>query len=365
MIQSAIICEYNSLHNGHIRLIDHAKAHGQHLVCIMSGNFTQRGMPAVADKYTRARHAILAGASVVVELPTVSATASAEDFAQGAIRIANSLAVDELYFGSELGDTDALIQCANSLIQDTNNTQLRTLLDQGYSYPKALSLAYPQYSNILDQPNNVLALEYIKQLILTNSTITPHTLHRADSYNATTLDGQYASATAIRAHLGNKAVEKYLPAYVLADISKTAEDNYVKYLPAHLATMSTESLSQIYGATEGLHNKIYHSSTTNSYQQLLDNIKSKRYTQLRLQRLLLRCALSITNEDVIQHKNNYPPIRILAISQQCAPELLAHYASIGANISTCDTTTHSVDRRADRLYNALSGNIMPHSMQKI
>ncbi len=365
MKQSAIICEYNALHNGHIRLIQHAKAHSHHLVCIMSGNFTQRGMPAVANKYVRAKHAILAGASVVVELPTLSATSSAEEFARGAISIANSLGVDKLFFGSELGDTEQLISCANTLLSGHSDNTVRQLLDQGLSYPRAVSQAYPQYSTILDQPNNVLALEYIKQIISTNSNITPHTLHRTDSYNNSTLQGQYASATAIRANLHSSDVANYLPQYVLDDISLDAENNYCQYLPKHIATMSPESLNNIYGAVEGLGNKIYNSASNCNYCQLVAAIKSKRYTQLRIQRLLLHCTLGVTTEQFAHYKANMPPIRILAIDKSCAPLLLSHYASIGAEINTCDTLEHSVDRRADRLYNSLTNQTMPFSMTKI
>lgn len=365
MKQSAIICEYNALHNGHIRLIQHTHQQCDHVVCIMSGNFTQRGMPAVADKYTRAQHAILAGASIVVELPTLSATSSAEEFARGAIAIANSLAVDQLCFGSELGDTSALIECANTLLSGSDDHTVRQLLSSGYSYPRAVSTAYPQYSHILEQPNNVLALEYIKQLILTNSTIEPHTLLRTDSYNSTTLEGAYASATAIRHNLDNEHVLQYLPQYVLDDISLTAENNYREYLPKHLATMSQDTLASIYGATEGLHNRLYQCANTSNYQQLVDNIKTKRYTQLRIQRLLLHCALAVTQQQMDEYRLNMPPIRILAISAQHAPQLLSHYASVNANINTCDTLEHTVDRRADRLYNALCNITMPYSMIKI
>lgn len=365
MRQSAIICEYNSLHNGHIRLMQHAKLSSDHLVCIMSGNFTQRGMPAVANKYVRAKHAILAGASLVVELPTLSATSSAEEFARGAIAIANSLGVDKLFFGSELGDTATLVDCANTLLAGTHDNNVKQLLAQGASYPKAVATAYPQYQSILEHPNNVLALEYIKQLILTSSNITPHTLHRQDSYNSTSLDCQYASASAIRANLDSDKVAVHLPQYVLDDISTTAETNYCNYLPKHIATMSQEALSHIYGAVEGLHNRIYQSATVSDYNQLVASVKSKRYTQLRIQRLLLHCALGVTTQQFAEYKSNMPPIRILAISEQCAPQLLSHYASIGAQINTCDTTEHSVDRRADRLYNTLTNQIMPFSMIKI
>ncbi len=365
MKQSAIICEYNALHNGHIRLLQHANQQHQHVVCIMSGNFTQRGMPAVADKYTRAKHAILAGASIVVELPTLSATSSAEEFARGAIAIANTLAVDRLYFGSENGNIDRLIQCAHTLLEDGSDSTVKQLLATGYSYPKAIATAYPQYSSILDHPNNVLALEYIKQLLLTNSTIEPHTLLREGSYNSTTLEGQYASATAIRNNLNDNNITQYLPKYVLDDISLLAEDNYRQYLPKHIATLSLDALSHIYGATEGLHNRIYQCANVSTYDQLIDSIKSKRYTQLRLQRLLLHCALAVTSQEMTDYKANMPPIRVLAISEQCAPQLLSHYASIGAPINTCDTLEHTVDRRADRLYNALTNQTMPYSMIKI
>ena len=173
---AAIICEFNPLHTGHKKLIDFAKTLADNVVCIMSGNFTQRGLPACADKYPRARHALLAGADLVVELPTVFATASAENFAFGGVAIAQKLGADCLVFGSECGDIDKLFSCLDIIEDCETNKLIQQEVSKGVSYPKAIASACGL--DILDKPNNVLAIEYLKAIRRSNSTIAPFTLKR-------------------------------------------------------------------------------------------------------------------------------------------------------------------------------------------
>ena len=141
MTSTAIICELNPLHSGHKRLIDYAKTFSEKVICIMSGNFVQRGFPACCDKYSRATHAVKCGADLVVELPTVFATSSATDFALGGVMIANKLHADYLLFGSECGKISQLQNCVTMLDDKEVNATIRNLMNNGTSYPTAVAKA--------------------------------------------------------------------------------------------------------------------------------------------------------------------------------------------------------------------------------
>ena len=192
MNKCGIICEYNPLHNGHVHQMRAAKAINAYsaLVCVMSGNFVQRGEGAALNKFERARHAVLAGADVVVELPAVFAVNSAQDFAFGAVKLLDALNCNALHFGSEDGNIENLTAFADFLANPTAEFtgKLKKNLDRGLSYPAAVSQAadgvFP--SNLLKSPNNALAIEYLRAIKLLNSPMTPMTIKREDNYN---LDG--------------------------------------------------------------------------------------------------------------------------------------------------------------------------------
>ncbi|MBQ3235114.1 MAG: nucleotidyltransferase family protein, partial [Clostridia bacterium] len=168
-----IVAEYNPFHNGHLRQIEYVKntVKPDYTVIIMSGNFTQRGDIAILDKFTRARHAVLAGADAVIELPTVFATASAEFFASGAVKLVNSLPGEKvLCFGAECGDKAELFKIANSMLEEGEEFKclLKNELKKGVSLLKARELALSKTASvndeILSKPNNVLGIEYIKAI---------------------------------------------------------------------------------------------------------------------------------------------------------------------------------------------------------
>ncbi len=190
-----IICEYNPFHNGHLYLLEQAKAqtNADAIVCIMSGGFVQRGEIAIIDKYTRAKHAILAGADAVIELPTVFATANAELFAKGAVHILSSIPdFSHLCFGAEDENAEKLIKTAKLLLDEPIeiSQKIKGELTKGVSYAKARANAW---SGIIDEgyissPNNILALEYVKALLTKNSNADICPIKRIGSgYNDLTL----------------------------------------------------------------------------------------------------------------------------------------------------------------------------------
>ena len=346
---AAIICEYNPLHTGHKRLIDYAKTLADNVVCIMSGNFTQRGLPACADKYSRAKHAIYAGADLVVELPTVFATASAENFAFGAIAIANRLGADCLVFGSESGNIDELKRCVETISDCDTNKLIQQQVQKGVSYPKAIALATGL--ELLSHPNNVLAIEYLKALQNTPSTIVPFTLKREDNYN-TEQAQQYASSMALRA---DKALrDKYTFDYVARDIDDDVEQKFCQLVPSILSVATKEQLEQIEGVTEGLHNRIFNADKSKGYEFMLDQIKTKRYTRLKLQRVILNQVLGITKDIVAEYKTVQPKTKVLAVRSSAV--------SLMKNI---DNETDEITLRADKLYATLSGKTAPTKLVKI
>ena len=346
---ATIICEFNPLHTGHKKLIDFAKTIADKVVCIMSGNFTQRGMPACADKFSRAKHAILAGADLVVELPTVYATASAENFAYGGVAIANKLHADYLVFGSECGDIDTLNNCVDNILNDETNQRIKQEVSKGVSYPKAVANAMGL--SVLESPNNVLAIEYLKALRNSKSTIVPVTISREDNYNSN-IPQQYASSSAIR---NDKSLgSTYSFDYVLQDVDNGIEKKFCDIIPSFLAVASKEQMEQIEGVTEGLHNRIFDADKAHGYDKMFAEIKTKRYTQLKLQRVFLNQILGITKQIAKQSKKQTPMVKILAVNTNSVNLL-----------NGITNESDEITQRADRLYSTLSGKIPPTKLLKI
>ena len=283
---SGIIVEYNPLHNGHVYHINKTKelTNCDVLICVMSGNFTQRGIPSSIDKWTKTKMAINNGVDLVLELPTIYSVSSAEFFAQGAISLLNSLGiVDNICFGSEHGDINDICNISNILLKEPAEYKLllKTYLSKGITYPLARAKALYEYltnsnmsmSNLLlgdflNSSNNILGIEYCKSLIKLNSSITPYTLKRKGaSYNSTFINNEFSSATAIRRYVKENGIltnlKDYVPPSVFTEIrnlySKDTnfifEDSMFPYIKYKSAT-SKNSLINLPDVSEGLDNKI-------------------------------------------------------------------------------------------------------------
>ena len=333
-----IICEYNPFHNGHLLHLEESKkaCNADFTVAVMSGNFTQRGDVALFDKWTRAEMALKNGVDLVIELPSIYATSSAENFAEGAIKILNTLGiVDYISFGSESGDINLLNTIASILYKEPKElSNLITMQSKsGLSYPKARELAIStyfrgskKYTEALESPNNVLGIEYLKALKKYKSPIAPITFKR-DSvmYNSTTPKNGIASATAIRQLLkDNKKIHRLVPfeTYELIENKLNNKDfltdlsAFEKEIIFTLRKMSLEEISKIQDVTEGLENRIkYCANNFNNLKELIENIKSKRYTQTRIQRILVYCLLGITKKDYNISKRTTPYIRVLGFNK--------------------------------------------------
>lgn len=332
-----IIAEYNPFHNGHFYQLQQAKqiTNADAIIVVMSGNFVQRGEPAILDKWTRTHMALCSGADIVIELPVIYATASAEYFAYGAIKLLNEIGITDICFGSELGKIAPLQQIAELLLEEPESFRklLKQALSSGISYASARSFAlsqiYPAAKDILFQSNNILAVEYLKSLLKLNSTICPHTIERKGAdYNDTTLQ-PIASATALRNEISknhfNEIKEQIPPQcydILLQSIVQGKApiflEHFTEALHYCIRTHSPESIKNIFEVKEGLENRIYKAFDTNyEINAIISFIKSKRYTQTQIQRILLHILLQIQKQDInLFLQNPSPYVRVLGFRRE-------------------------------------------------
>ena len=219
---AAVICEFNPFHNGHAYLLSKIKAEGgRQIVCVMSGNVTQRGKLACADKYTRAEHAVKGGADMVAELPAEYACAPAEIFALGGVKIARLCGADELWFGSECGDME-LLRAAARLTSPSNipyQKRVKEILEEGVSYPVAMQRAAREFADdavaeVLASPNNMLGIEYVRAAEKLGCNMRLYTVPRlSSSHLSETLEGNVSSSKAIRRATAEGEIEKAAQAF--------------------------------------------------------------------------------------------------------------------------------------------------------
>lgn len=318
-----IIAEYNPFHNGHLYHLNESKkaVNADYTVAIISGNFVQRGDTSLVDKWSKAEMAIQNGVDLVIELPLLYSISSAENFAEGAVKILNSLnIVDYLSFGSELCDVRILDDFASILYDEPKEfiTILNHELGKGISYPKARENALlmylndiRKYANILSSPNNILAIEYLKALKKYKSSIIPVSINRNKvDYNSTEIVDGMASATAIRKiALTNDvwSLRRAMPKtsfdimYDCLRSGKTVASiaKFEKEIIYNLRKMSISEIADLPDVTEGLEYSIKNAANScNTIDELISIIKSKRYTTTRLKRILLYCLLGITKKDM-------------------------------------------------------------------
>ncbi|GAA0861115.1 nucleotidyltransferase [Paraclostridium tenue] len=345
-----LIVEYNPFHNGHLYHLKKSLeiTNSTHSIAVMSGNFLQRGEPALFDKYKRAEMAVSNGVDLVVELPTLYACQSAEIFAHGAITLLNSLnCIDSLCFGSEHGDIDLLVEISKILINEPNKfkTLLKRNLDEGILFALARSKALSEYmlndtnlnidenklNDILSTPNNILGIEYIKSLLKHKSTIKPYSITRIQAdYNSETIESNICSATAIRKTLKEynnlDSVSNVVPIKTFELISKCIDNNFNPMFDEYyfdtireLVIRDLSILDSYFDINEGIENKIYKSvfSCKNIFE-LQQSIKSKRYTLTKVKRILNNILLGITKDDMNTVKNimKLPYVRILAFNDK-------------------------------------------------
>lgn len=324
---SSIIAEYNPMHNGHIYHINKAKeiTSPDAIVCVMSGNYVQRGIPAIVDKWSRAKTALASGVDLVIELPVLYSLSSAEFFAFGAISLLNSLGViDSVCFGSEIGDLNCILSISSILNDEPKRFKelLQHYLNMGYTYPSSRSKAlfdYAKEANLyfsddlqktLNLSNNILAIEYCKSLIKLKSNIKPYTVKRqGGAYNSEKLDSLFSSATAIRKYIKNNnsliELKEHIPdsCYNMLNIYKNNnidfvfEDSMFDFIK-YKNFVSKHDIETLPDVSEGLHNRIDNAfNSSDDFNSLIENIKTKRYTYTRISRILCQYFVGFEKYD--------------------------------------------------------------------
>ncbi len=296
----AIICEYNPFHNGHLYHLNEAKrlSGADAVLCLMSGNFVQRGEAAIMDKYTRARHAVSAGADIVIELPSVFATANAELFASGALHVLSSATeIDSLCFGCENAEKTTLLKAAALLNDEPSSVseKIKRLTASGMSYAKARAEAWRDSvsETLLTSPNSILALEYTKAILKARLPIDIIPVQRrGGSYRDATPQTNFSSATAIRTCLQNGTpIDGNLPEYVQEDLPKRLEDRLDSLEKYAILTTYANELKKICDCTEGLENAFKKAALLSP--TLSESLTSARYTSSRIRRIALHTLLRV------------------------------------------------------------------------
>ncbi len=367
----AVICEFNPFHSGHEYLIEQAKRMSgcDAVLCIMSGNFTQRGEMCINGKYIRAKHAILGGADCVIQLPAPFAVAPAEIFASGAVKILSAIPdIKYLAFGCENADLDYYKNAEISLNESENfKTLLQNGLNEGDSYVKSYSRAFSSCGGdvrIVRQPNNVLGLEYVKSILKLNSKIEILPIQRiGGNFNDGTVYENYSSAFAIRNGLNNEKVKKCVPEFVLNDLPKQFETNeYENYLRYVLFNSEKSELKRIYGCGEGLENKLK-SLENMPFGDIIRHTTSKRYSSSRIRRILCANALELYRDDCEKYLSANLYIKPLAVKRLAADKILSALSKskypvvTGIDTENLNTTAKECfeqDRKEFEMYNFLT-----------
>lgn len=313
-----IICEYNPFHNGHIYHLKKVKEifPDSLIILVMSGNFTQRGIPSTLDKWDKTEIALEYGIDLVVELPFVFATQSADIFAHGAISILKEMKVEYLVFGSETNNIDYLTHLANISLYDQNyQEKIKIYLDKGYNYPTALNMAFEGKVNI-KEPNDLLAISYIKEILKQNASIKPISIQRTNSFHEKQIHPTISSATSIRLALKTaQDFSKAVPDFVYSKLRKKFSDqeNYFSYLKYKIISQTDLSVYQT--VDEGIENRMKKVILeSNSWEELVYKIKSKRYTYNKLNRMLIHILCDFTKEEA-NRMRDIEYIRILGFNQ--------------------------------------------------
>ena len=369
-----IIAEYNPFHNGHLHhLVESRKiTNSDYCIAVISGNFTQRGETSIVDKWTKTQMAINNGVDLVIELPTVYATSSAENFAYGAVKILNSLnIVDYLSFGSESGDISVLDDIAEVLYEEpiAYKSLLSHELSKGISYPKARENALMMYlsdlrrfANVISSPNNILGIEYLKALKKQKSSIKPITIKRKGSNhnnNSISASSKYCSASAIR----NLSCEKDITLLqnVMPNSSLILLDNCIKKghvvqniscfdkeIIYTLRKMSIQEIANLPDVSEGLEYVLKSAANScNSVVELLNLVDTKRYTKTRIQRILLYAILGITKKDMETSKNISPYIRVLGFNNK-GRELLSIISKENPKLEIVTSVKKFIDKTSNK-----------------
>lgn len=368
-----IIAEYNPFHNGHLYHILESKklAKTDYTVVVMSGNFVQRGNTSLVDKWTKTEMALNCGADLILELPTIYSISSAENFAEGAVKLLDSLGIIDIFsFGNEHCDISVLDDIANVLYKEPKeySNLLSRELQKGLSFPKARENALMlylndirRYASVLSSPNNILGVEYLKALKRGKSFMQPLAINRyGASYNSTSTHNGFASATAIRDLVKKRdfiEVAKVMPkapfnllkncifkGKYVPDISRFEKEILYKF-----RTMSTQDIGNLPDVNEGLDVVLKKAANScNTLTEFFNITKTRRFTQTRLQRVCLYALLDITKKDMLISKKNSPYVRVLGFNKK-GKELVSEIHRLNPKLPIVTSVKKFMDSNSNKI----------------
>ena len=353
---TGIICEYNPLHLGHKKQLDLIRAADPDgiIVCLMSGNYVQRGHPAIVDKSARAKAAVMAGADLVLELPITAALSSAEGFAAEGVRILSHFCT-HLCFGAETADSHALMHTAKALLSEDFPSLLRIQLDKGLSFPAARAGALKEMGiAAVTKPNDILAVEYCKAILAQGSSLIPWPIPRGGDYHEETADEENPSATALRKLMLHSGMWlDYVPEEV-RDVFRSAKLHTLeageRAILSKLRTMTDAEFEAIPYGSEGLWRKLMHNARRfANLEDVITATKSKRYTRTRLDRMVMCAYLDIFPEMIASPA---PYVRLLAFNDK-GRSILRKKKEDFPVVNAGETVDHpywALEKRAGDLY---------------
>lgn len=324
---AGIVCEYNPMHKGHIYHIEETRKNGAtHIVCVMSGNFVQRGECAFLDKWSRADIAVHSGADLVVELPTPWSADSAENFAFGAVSLLSCLGIDMLSFGSETDDTE-LLKALAEISDDKLSAIIKAGIEKGLSYPSALRDAVKNVygereAMVISSPNSTLGIEYIKALkkLSYDAEILP-VMRKGSAHDSESLLGEFASASALRNASDLISVKPFVTDYAFNLMNKLYAESYApvtmkkgeRAVLSALRNMSADELEKHFDDKRGLSNRVYNAvKASQGLEELYETVKTKNVTMAKVRRSILRAYLGISAG---MSKEKPPYIKVLAANE--------------------------------------------------
>jgi len=308
-----IICEYNPFHNGHVYHINKIKEMypDSLIICITSTSFLQRGEISILNKWDKTSICLNHGINIVLELPFVFSSQSADIFAYGAISTLNAMKVNKIVFGSELNDINILTTLAKKQINNNDyETKVKEYLDKGFNYPTAMSKAIN--SNI-NTPNDLLGISYIKEIIKNNYEIEPISIKRTNDYHGSNFDGNIISASKVRSFLKeNENITDFVPTNIEKYIYKNIDlFPFIKYK----IIASKNILNSFQTVDEGIENRLLSKiNKVNTLEDFIKEIKTKRYTYNKINRMLIHILTSFTKEEAKNLKTQY--VRVLGFNKK-------------------------------------------------
>lgn len=357
-----VICEYNPFHNGHIYHLNKVKEMFDDalIVLVMSSYFTERGEFSIIDPYNKTKIALLYGVDLVVELPFIYSSQSADIFSMGAISILKKMGATHIVFGSESCDVELLRNIALFQLNDKRyDDTVQSYLKMGYNYPTCMSKAVCKYFNReITNPNDLLGLSYIKEIIKQGDTIIPISIKRTNDYHSKNLDSDIVSASAIRSNLGNSDIKRYVPKEVYDILENKKNIEYFNYLK-YKVLLEGNHIKNYQTVDEGIENRIIkYINKVNSLEELINMIKTKRYTYNKLNRMMIHILTGFTKEDALNLDLAY--IHVLGFNGKGRSYLNSIKKDIDVllitNVEKKYFDIMKIDLKVEKIYNLITSN---------